>query len=107
LFTTSDLEFFLKEREEEWWSPNEIALRLGVDLRTVKNVIRRFHSMTHNGWVLELAERGDRLYCLRMVRDIEGSENVIKTEISEVKGKRIHPQISSEKKHTLDPYLQR
>ena len=103
MFTTSDLENFLKEHED-WWSPNEIGKALGVDLRTVKNVIRRFHGMPHDGWVLELAERGARLYCLRMFRDIEGSENLIKVERFEVDGKRTRPKISSKGQQQLYPY---
>ncbi len=105
MFTTSDLENFLKEREEEWWSPNEIGKELGVDLRTVKNVIRRLDSMTHEGWRLDIAERGNRLYVLRMIR-VENSRNLFKAEVSEVEGKRIHPQISSKKKPTLYNYMQ-
>ena len=100
MFTTSDLENFLKEHED-WWSPNEIGKALGVDLRTVKNVIRRLDNLTHEDWVLELAERGKRLYCLRMFRDIEGSENLIKVEIFEVDGKRTRPKISSKEQQKL------
>ena len=90
-----DLENFLKEHEGEWWTPYEIGRELGIDIRTVKNVIRRLDSMTHKSWRLDIAERGDRLYVVRMVRDIERSRN------------RIRVHISSKKKHTLDNYLPR
>ncbi len=91
MFKTLDLENFLKEHRGEWWSPNEIGLKLVVDLRTVKNVIRRLHEQgTLEGWVLELAERGERLYVVRMVRDIKDSENLIKAEIFEVENNSIH-----------------
>lgn len=79
MFKTSDLENFLKEQEGEWWSPSEIGKALGVDLRTVKNVIRRLDSMTHEGWRMEKAER-ERIYCVRMVRDVEISRKLIKSE---------------------------
>ena len=83
-----DLDKFLKEREGEWWTPYEIKNELGSDIRTVKNVIRRLSrrpwETTYKGWRLDIAERGKRLYVVRMVRDIEGSENLIKAEISEV-----------------------
>lgn len=104
MFTTLDLENFLKEHEVEWWSPSEIRIELGVDLRTVKNVIRKLDSMNHKGWRLDIAERS-RLYAVRMVRDIEGSENLIKAEISEVESKRIRVPLSSEKKITLDNFV--
>ena len=88
MFNVWDLEKFLKGREGEWWTPHEIGKELGVDIRTVKNVIRRLGwrpwETTYEGWRLDIAERGDRLYVVRMVRDIEGSENQIKAEISEV-----------------------
>jgi len=54
--------------------------------------------------VLELAERGDRLYCLRMVRDIEGSENLMKAETFEVDGNRIRIPTSPIKATKLDNY---
>ena len=83
-----DLDKFLKEREGEWWTPYEIKNELGSDIRTVKNVIRRLSrrpwETTYKGWRLDVAERGKRLYVVRMVRNIEGSENLIKAEISEV-----------------------
>lgn len=88
MFKTSDLENFLKEHEGEWWSPSEIGLDRGADLRTVKKVIRRLDNMSHKGWVLDIAERGDRLYVVRMVRDVEISRKLIK---SEVEGNSIPP----------------
>lgn len=104
LLKTSDLEDFLKEHEGEWWSPSEIRKKLGVDLRTVKNVIRRLDGMTHKSWVLDIAERGDRLYVVRMVRDIESSRSLVK---SDVKGKRIRVPTSSKEKLTLDHWTTR
>jgi len=41
---------------------------------------------TYKGWKLDIAERGDRLYVVRMVMDREGSVNLIRAEISEVNG---------------------
>lgn len=83
-----DLEKFLKEHKGEWWTPYEIKNELGCDIRTVKNAIRRLSwrpwETTYKGWRLDVAERGARLYVVRMVRDVEGSENLIKAEISEV-----------------------
>lgn len=88
LFSHRDLEKFLKEHEDEWWTPYEIKKELGVDIRTVKNKIRildgRSWETTYKGWRMDIAERGDRLYVVRMVRDIEGSRNLINAEISEV-----------------------
>jgi len=80
----------LKEHEGEWWTPFEIKKELGGDIRTVKNKIRILNETswetTYKGWKLELAERGDRLYVVRMVMDMEGSTNLIRAEISEVDG---------------------
>jgi len=101
LFTTLNLENFLKEHIGEWWTPSEIGKELGVDLRTVKNVIWKLDSTIPKGWRLDMAERGKRLYCVRMVRDIEGSDNVIKAEISDVKDSRIGVHKSSEITQTL------
>ena len=85
-----DLDKFLKEHGGEWWTPYEIKKELGGDIRTVKNVIRRLSrrlwATTYKGWRLDVAERGDRLYVVCMIRDIEGSRNLIKAEISEVEG---------------------
>ena len=90
MFSHRGLETFLKEHEDEWWTPYEIKKELGVDIRTVKNKIRildgRPWETTYEGWRLDVAERGPRLYVVRMVRDIEGSENLIEAEISEVEG---------------------
>ncbi len=105
MFTTSDLEIFLREHEGEWWSPSEIGTKLGVDLRTVKKVIRKLDNMNHKGWVLDIAERGDRIYVVRMVRDVESSRNLIKSEVSKVKGKRIRVPTSSEKQPKLDNWF--
>jgi len=92
LLNLRDLEKFLKEHEGEWWTPYEIKKELGGDIRTVKNKIRSLGGRplwtTYKGWRLDIAERGDRLYVVRMVRDIEGSRNLIRVEISEVKGIR-------------------
>ncbi len=83
-----DMDTFLKEREGEWWTPYEIKKALGSDIRTVKNVIRRLSlrpwETTYKGWRLDVAERGKRLYVVRMVKDVEGSEKLLKAEISEV-----------------------
>ena len=88
MFSHRDLEKFLKEHEDEWWTPYEIKKELGVDIRTVKNKIRildgRPWETTYKGWRLDIAERGNRLYVVRIVRNIEGSENLIKAEIAEV-----------------------
>lgn len=88
MFSHRGLEMFLKEHEEEWWTPHEIRKELGVDIRTVKNKIRildgRPWETTYKGWRLDIAERGTRLYVVRMVRDIEGSMNLIRVEASEV-----------------------
>ena len=85
-----DLANFLKEHEGEWWTPFEIKKELGADLRTVKNNIRDLNETpwetTYEGWKLDIAERGDRLYVVRMVMDMEGSTNLIRAEISEVNG---------------------
>jgi len=86
LVNAVDLEKFLKEHKGEWWTPHEIKTELGGDIRTVynviRNLIRRPWERTKKGWRLDVAERGDRIYCVRMVRDLEGSENLIKDEIS-------------------------
>ncbi len=83
-----DLDKFLKEREGEWWTPYEIKKEMGSDIRTVKNVIRRLSrrpwETTYKGWRLDIAERRKRLYVVRMVKDVEGSEKLLKAEISEV-----------------------
>ena len=83
-----DLEKFLKEHKGEWWTPHEIKTELGGDIRTVYNVIRslirRPWEMTKKGWRLDVAERR-RIYCVRMVRDIGGSDNLMKDEISKKK----------------------
>jgi len=88
LFDIWDLETFLKEHEGEWWTPYEIGKELKVDIRTVKNTIRmldrRPSKTTYEGWRLDIAERGDRLYVVRIVRDIEDSKSRIRAEISEV-----------------------
>ena len=90
MFSHRDLAKFLKEHEGEWWTPYEIKKELGVDLRTVKNKIRNLNESlletTYKGWKLDIAERGDRLYVVRMVMDREGSTNLIRAEISEVDG---------------------
>ena len=90
MFRRRDLAKFLKEHESEWWTPYEITKELGVDIRTVKNKIRTLNESpwetTYEGWKLDIAERGDRLYVVRMVMDMEGSRNLIRAEISEVDG---------------------
>lgn len=96
-----DLENFLKEHEREWWTPHQIGKKLGVDIRTVKKVIRRLDKMTHNGWKLVIAERGDRLFCVRMKRDIENSGNLVEAEVSELDGKLIRVPTPSPKQKTL------
>jgi len=100
LFKILDLENFLKEHESEWWTPHEIGKELGIDRRTIKNVIRRLDIMTHGSWRLDIAERGNRLYVVRMVRDVEISRNIIKTEASKVKCNRIRVNKSSKLKQT-------
>lgn len=99
MFSIFDLVNFLNEHIEEWWTPYEIGQELEVDTRTVKNVIRRLDRMTHNGWVLDISER-TRIYAVRMVRDLEGSESLKKTEISEVEDKQ-NRNHTSPKKQTL------
>ncbi len=90
MFSRRVLAQFLKEHEGEWWTPFEIKKEVGGDIRTVKNKIRILNESpwetTYDGWKLEIAERGDRLYVVRMVMDIEGSTNLIMAEISEVAG---------------------
>ena len=77
MFNIRDLEKFLKEHEGEWWTPYEIKKEMGVDIRTIKNKIRNIGQTsswtTYTGWRLDIAERGDRLYVVRMVMDREGS----------------------------------
>ncbi len=84
MFKTLDLENFLKEHIGQWWTPNQLGKELSVDIRTVKNVIRRLDVMTPQGWKLVIAERGDRLFCIHMERDMENSGNIVKAEVSEV-----------------------
>lgn len=79
---------FLREHGGEWWSPNEIAKATKSDIRTTKNGIRANRIMhyytTYEGWRLEVAERGKRIYALRMILDLEGSRAEINAEMSEV-----------------------
>ena len=89
MFKILDLGNFLKEHGEEWWTPYQIGKELGIDIRTVKNVIRRLDRMTHKGWKLVIAERGDRLFCVRMERDLENSGNLVKAELSRMEGNSI------------------
>ena len=81
---------FLREHEGEWWSPNEIAKEIKSDIRTTKNGItanRLWHYYTfYEGWRLDVAERGKRIYAVRAIRDLEGSRAKIKADISEVQG---------------------
>ncbi|GAG98764.1 unnamed protein product [marine sediment metagenome] len=98
LFKTSDLENFLKKKEGEWWSPNEIGKKLGVDLRTVKHVIRRFNDFNHEGCRFEIAERS-RLYAVRLVPE--------RSELPKVEDKGIRVPPSSKEKLTLDHWTPR
>ena len=80
---------FLKEHEGEWWTPYEIKKEFGCDIRTVKNNIRYVHATAwnthHKGWRMDVAERGKRLYVVRMVRDIEGSKKILMQQLKEAK----------------------
>jgi len=105
-----DLQKFLREREGEWWSPHQIHKEQGVDIRTVKKAIRDLDKMTHKGWKLVIAERfiaerGVRLWCVRLERDMENSGNLVKAKVSNVEVDRTRPQISSKKEQTLDNYF--
>ena len=81
---------FLKEHEGELWSPNEIAKALKSDIRTTKNRINANRLLpyytSYRGWRLDVAERGKRIYAVRLMRDLEGSRARIKADISEVQG---------------------
>ena len=60
------------------------------DIRTIKNRINahrhRPYKTTYEGWRLDVAERGKRIYVVRLVRDVEGSRAKINAEIAEVQG---------------------
>ena len=81
---------FLRKHEGEWWTPNEVAKALKSDIRTTKSRIHanrlRPYYTSYEGWRLDVAERGKRIYAVRMMRDLEGSRARIKADISEVQG---------------------
>jgi hypothetical protein len=81
---------FLRKHDGEWWSPNEIAKAMKSDIRTTKNRINAHRYLpyytTYEGWRLEVAERGKRIYAVRLMLDLEGSRAKISAEISEVQG---------------------
>ena len=96
---------FLKEHEGVWYSPHEIRKELGSHIRTVYKMIRRLSERpldtTYKSWRLDVAERGDRIFCVRMERDLEHSGNLVKAEVSEVDGNRTRPKISSKGQQKL------
>jgi hypothetical protein len=81
---------FLRKHEGEWWTPNEIAKAMKSDIRTTKNRINanrhRLYYTTYEGWRLDVAERGKRIYAVRLMQDVEGSRAKINAEIAEAQG---------------------
>ena len=85
-----DVKDFIRKHEGEWYSPNEIHNETKSDLRTVKNSVSRLtktsYWTTYEGYRVEIAQREDRIYCVRLVKDIENSVRLIKEEMAEVEG---------------------
>lgn len=81
---------FLREHQTEWYSPYELHKRGGGDIRSVKNKIARLANTsywtTKTGYKIEIAQRGERIYCVRFVKDIENAVKFIKGQITEVEG---------------------
>ena len=85
-----DLVHFLSGHVGEWWTPNETAKAMKSDIRTIKHAIRLCqqypYQTTYKGWRLDVAERGKRIYAVRLMRDVEGSKAKISALIAEVQG---------------------
>jgi hypothetical protein len=113
-FSEKELADFLTKHEDEWWTPNEIAKENKVDIRTIKNVIKRLsYSLSetytgveasndlYRGWIyadslsstayrgfrIEVVERR-RIYAVRMVKDVPWSTAKVDEKISGIQ-KRI------------------
>ncbi len=71
---------FLREHQGEWYSPHEIHKMGGGDIRTVKKRIDHLANPPHwaadNGYRIEIARRGGRVYCVRFVRGVKGERGV-------------------------------
>jgi len=85
-----DLASFLQFHEGQWFSPYEIARETKHDIRVIKNNISRLQRTSYwtayDGFRLDVAERGKRIYAIRMVRDIENSVKQVDAEIEKIKG---------------------
>ncbi len=67
----------------------------------IRRLSERPLDTTYKSWRLDVAERGDRIFCVRMERDLEHSGNLVKAEVSEVDGNRTRPKISSKGQQKL------
>jgi hypothetical protein len=107
-FSEKELVDFLIKHQDEWWTPNEIAKENKVDIRTIKNIIKRLNyslsetytsiealndpyeswiyanslsSAAYRGFRIEVVERR-RIYAVRMVKDIPWSTAKVNEKIS-------------------------
>ena len=112
-FSEKELADFLTKHQDEWWTPNEIAKENKVDIRTIKNDIKRLNyslsetytgieasndlyrgwiyadslsSTAHRGFRIEVVERR-RIYAVKMVKDVPWSTAKVDEKISGIQKK--------------------